>query len=75
MSTTSPDSDSHTNTIITVAAIKSTATLVKGKLGGVSVEVMLDSGSSVSLVQFDTLEGVSNVVQVTIARHFKLVTA
>ena len=36
---------------------------------------MLDSGSSVSLIQIDTIEGVSNVVQVTTARHIKLVTA
>ena len=41
--------------IVTVAAVKSSATMLKGRLGGVEVELMLDSGSSVSLVQSDIL--------------------
>ena len=75
---TSPASDLYMyngNTIVTVAAVKSTATLIKGKLGGASVELMLDSGSSVSLIQNDTLEGASNVVQVTPTRQIQLITA
>ena len=62
------------NTIITVAAVKSTATPIKGKLGGASVELMLDSGSSVSLIQIDALKGACNVVQVSSARQIQLVT-
>ncbi|XP_065904077.1 hemicentin-1-like [Dysidea avara] len=61
------------NTIITVAAVKSTATLIKGKLGGASVDLMLDSGSSVSLIQIDALKGACNVVQVSSARPIQLV--
>jgi len=36
---------------------------------------MLGSGSSVSLVQVNTLEQVSNVVEVATARHIQLITA
>ena len=60
--------------IITVAAIKSSATVLKGKLGGVEVELMLDSGSSVSLVQSNILQKARNVTQVA-ARPIELVTA
>ena len=45
-----------------VAAVKSTATVIKGTFGGVVVEVMLDSGSLVSLVQCDVLQGAHNVI-------------
>ena len=72
----SPASDlfmHNENTIITVAAVKSTATLIKGKLGGASVDLMLDSGSSVSLIQIDALKGACNVVQVSSARPIQLV--
>jgi len=51
----------HINTIITVAAVKSTATLVKGKVGGMTVEPMLDSGSSVSLIQSKALQGACDI--------------
>ena len=60
--------------IITVAAIKSSATVLKGKLGGVEVELMLDSGSSVSLAQSNILQKARNVTQVA-ARPIELVTA
>ena len=36
---------------------------------------MLDSGSSVSLVQYDVLKGAQNIVQVTARRPIQLVTA
>ena len=36
--------------IITVAAVKSMMSVTFGNVGGVAVEMMLDSGSSVSLV-------------------------
>jgi len=65
----------NTHTVITVAAVKSMATLVRGKVGDQAVELMLDSGSSVSLIQSDALEGASNVVQVTSARPIQLITA
>ena len=44
-----------------VAAIKSKAATTMGKVGGVDVEIMLDSGSSVSLVQQHVLSGVTYV--------------
>lgn len=37
--------------VVTVAAVKSKAAVIVGKWGGIDVEIMLDSGSSVSLVQ------------------------
>ena len=69
-----PDLQSD-NTIVTVAVVKSTATIVKGIWGGVAVELMLDSGSSLSLVQCDVLQGAENVVQVAATRPIQLVTA
>ena len=64
----------HCDTIITVAAVRSTTTLVNGKLGGVRVELMLDSGSSVSLIQSNALQGASDI-QVLSAKPIQLVTA
>ena len=70
----SPAKNSNDNTI-TLAVVKSTATVVKGAFGGVAVELMLDSASSILLVQCDVLQGAYNVVQVTEARPIQLVTA
>ena len=63
------------NVTITVAAVKSTATVIKGTFGGVAVEMMLDSGSSVSLVQCNVLQYAQNVIPVTTAKSVQLVTA
>ena len=60
---------------MTVAVVKSQATIVKGQLGGVSVDLMLDSGSSVSLVQCDILSSTKNIVDIPQARPLRLVTA
>ena len=49
--------------------------MIKGKLGGVAVEFMLDSGSSVSLVQCDILKSVKNMTQVDTTKTLRLVTA
>jgi len=64
----------HIDTTITVAAVKSTATPVNGKVGGVRVELMLNSGSSVSLVQSNVLQGATDI-QVLSAKPIQLVTA
>ena len=48
----SPTTNSADVMPVTVAVVRSQATMVKGELGGVAVDVMLDSGSSVSLVQY-----------------------
>ena len=37
--------------IVTVAAIKSKATVISGTVGEITVEVMLNSGSSISLMR------------------------
>ena len=37
--------------IVTVAVIKPKATVINGTLGGIAVEIMLDSGLSISLIQ------------------------
>jgi len=59
---------------VTVAVVKSQATIVKGKLGGVSLDLMLDSGSSVSLVQCDILSSIQNNVDTPQVRPLHLVT-
>jgi len=61
--------------IVTVAAVRSQATTVRGELGGKAVNVMLDSGSSVSLVESNTLTGMKDVVGVQCAKSLRLVTA
>ena len=37
--------------IITVAAVRAKAAIIAGEIGGVGVEMMLDSGSTVSLIR------------------------
>ena len=61
--------------VVTVAVVKSRATVITGRLGGVSVELMLDSGSSISLVQRDVLSQVQDIVRVKATRFLPLVTA
>ena len=62
--------------IVTVAVVKSTTTVIKGTWGEVSVEMMPDSGSSLSLVQYDVLQCAQNVTEITAARPpIQLVTA
>ena len=61
--------------VVTVAVVRSQATTVQGELGGKAVDLMLDSGSSVSLVESGTLIGMKDVVSVRCARSLRLVTA
>ena len=68
----SPTADVMT---VTVAVVKCQATIVKGVLGGVAVDIMLDSGSSVSLVRCDLLSNMKNVIEAPQAKSIHLVTA
>ena len=61
-SSISPHIDLKDVLTVTVAVVKSQATTVKGQLGGVSVDLMLDSGSSVSLVQCDILSSTKKIL-------------
>ena len=64
------------HSVVPVANTKSKAATVWGELGGVKAEVMLDSGSSVSLVRKQMLSGIKDLECVNSgARHLKLVTA
>ena len=59
-----------------VAAVRSKATVITGRFGGVAAELMLDSGSSVSLVRSDLLARAQGAVQpVKATRPLQLVTA
>ena len=51
-----------------------TVAVIKGRFGGVEIELMLDSGSLVSLVQHDVLQDAHNITQVA-AQPIQLVTA
>ena len=42
--------------IITVAAVRAKAAIIAGEIGGVGVEMMLDSGSTVSLIRQDIIK-------------------
>ena len=61
--------------IVTVEAVKSKAAATEGKLGGVGVEMMLDSGSSVSLIQQEVLSRAQGIVWVEVVKPLRLVTA
>ena len=61
--------------VVTVAVVESRASVITGRLRGVSVGIMLDSGSSISLVQRDVLLQAQDVVQVEATRSLQLVTA
>ena len=64
-----------TNTLIPVAAMRTNAAVVTGLLGGVAMEMMLDSGSAVSLVRKDMMSSqMNNVTQIPLPA-VKLVTA
>ena len=54
--------DKNDNTIVTVAVVKSTATVIKGTWGGVRIVAHY-------------IQGAQNVIQVTAARPTNLVTA
>ena len=56
--------DKNDKTIVTVAVVKSTTTVIKGTWGGVRI-----------VAQFAVLQGAQNVIQVTAARPTNLVTA
>ena len=58
-----------------VAAVKSKAAVIMGELGGVEVETMLDSGSSVSLVQRGVLLQAKGIEKVEETKPLRLVTA
>ena len=59
----------------TVAVVKCQATIAKGELGGDAVDIMLDSGSSVSLVWCDLLSTMKNVSEARQPKSVQLVTA
>ena len=61
--------------VVVVAAVKSRVTVTKGRLGGIPVELMLDSGSSVSLVQGNILSQAQDIVHIKAVRPLQLVTA
>jgi len=73
--TISPITDLKDIMTVTVAVVKSQATMVEGELGYVTVDFMLDSGSAVSLVQCDVLLKMKNVLQVSEIKPLRLVTA
>ena len=58
-----------------VAAVKSKAAVLTGEPGGVKVEAMLDSGSSVSLVQCGVLSQAQGIKRVKGVKSLRLRTA
>ena len=59
---------------VLIATIRPSAAVIKGELGTVAVDMMLDSGSSVSLVRNDIVDKSQGVRQIT-PREFHLVSA
>ena len=65
----------HDACVVTVATVKPKAAATEERLGGVEVEMMLDSGSSVSLIQKDVLSRAQDVVRIKATKTLRLVTA
>ena len=61
--------------IVTVAAIKPKATVINGKLEGTTVEIMLGSGSSASLIQLHLASKIKNATVKQSSQHIRLITA
>eukprot|EP00731_Ephydatia_muelleri_P021178 Em0013g905a len=60
---------------VTVASIRSEVSIMKGKIAGVSTEIMLDSGSSVSLLRQEIVLGLKGITRRRPPQKLKLVTA
>lgn len=58
-----------------MAAVNTKTAVIVGEMGGVKTEMLLDSGSSVSLVQEGLLLQNSGVTRISPATHLELVTA
>ena len=61
--------------IITVASVKSQATVLTGTLGGIRSEMILDSGSAVSLVRQSLVTQLKKAVKLQPVPLLKLITA
>ena len=61
--------------LVTIAAIESKVVTLTGKLGGATVNILLDSGSSISLVRKAALQVAENVRVITPTTLIQLVTA
>ena len=71
----SPEAVGPTTTAeVLITTIRPSAAVIKGELGTVAVDMMLDSGSSVSLVRKDIVDKSQRVRQIT-PREFHLVSA
>ena len=63
------------NVITPVAAVNTKAAVMVGKVGGVKTEMLLDSGSSVSLMQAGSILESASVTKLRPTSRLKLVTA
>ena len=63
------------NVITPVAAVSTQASVIVGNMGGVRMEMMLDSGSSVSLIQEESIPYNACIVKFRPAPRSQLVTA
>ncbi|KAL5515095.1 hypothetical protein EMCRGX_G000217 [Ephydatia muelleri] len=60
---------------VIVASIRSEVSIMNGKIAGVSTEIMLDSGSSVSLLRQEIVLGLKGITRRRPPQKLKLVTA
>ena len=63
------------NAVTSVAAVNPRTVVIWGKLGGAEVEMILDSGSSVSLIKECLLPQVLGTMRAEVANQLQLVTA
>ena len=54
----------HLTSVVSVAAIRPNVAVTTGRLGGIGVEIMLDSGSSVSFIRNELLQETEGIVRI-----------
>ena len=61
--------------VVVTATIKKHATVIVGEVGSIDTEIMLDSGSSVSLIRRELLPCIQNAIKLPVPSQPQLVTA
>ena len=70
-----PSQSSLSPQAITVATVRSKASVIMGEVGSISVEIMFDSGSAVSLLRKGDMDQMESVQHLRMDPEVKLITA
>ena len=70
-----PSQSSLSPQAVTVATVKSKATVIMGEVGNISVEIMFDSGSAVSLLRKRDMDQMKSLQHLKTDPQIRLITA